>query len=114
LLFFFSLQRRKNTTKFPESRNLWHRAISQHQTMNTPPSEGIAVFDNLSPVVDRDVFADETIDFAPTAMPLPSQLANTEDSTIVPAAGSLGSPAAGSLEVPPQEAFIGQEAIPIA
>ena len=68
--------------------------------MNTPPSDGIAAFGNLSPVVDVDVFADETIDLAPTAMPLPSQLANTEDSTIVPAAGSLGSPAAGSLHRP--------------
>jgi hypothetical protein len=59
--------------------------------MNTPPAEDIATFGNLSPVVDVDVFADETIDLAPTL------LANTEDSTIVPSAGSLGSPAAGSL-----------------
>jgi hypothetical protein len=65
--------------------------------MNTPPSEDIATFGNLSPMIDVDVFADETIDLAPTTMPLPSQLSNTEDSTIVPAAGSLGSPAAGSL-----------------
>ena len=64
--------------------------------MNTPSSDGIAAFGNLSPVVDVDVFSDETIDLAPPAMPLPSQLANTEDSTIVSAAGSLGSPAAGS------------------
>ena len=68
--------------------------------MNTPPSDGIAAFGNLSPVVDLDVFADETIDLAAPAMPLPSQLANTEDSTIDPAAGSLGSPAAGSLYRP--------------
>jgi hypothetical protein len=65
--------------------------------MNTPPSDDIATFGNLSPVVDVDVFAYETVDLAPTTMPMPSQLANTEDSTIVPAAGSLGSSATGSL-----------------
>ena len=48
-------------------------------------------FDNLSPVVNHDVFADDMIDLAPTTMPLPSQLANMEDSTIVPTAGSLES-----------------------
>ena len=68
--------------------------------MNTPSSDGIAAFGNLSPVVDVDVFADETIDLAPPAMPLSSQLANTEDGTIVPATGSVGSPAAGSLYRP--------------
>ena len=67
--------------------------------MNTPSSDGIATFGNLSPVVDVDVFADETIDLAPTAMPLSSQLA-TEDGTIVPATGRVGSPAAGSLGSP--------------
>jgi hypothetical protein len=65
--------------------------------MNTPPSDDIATFGNFSPVVDVDVFAVEMIDLAPTIMPLQSQLANTEDNTIVPAAGSLGSPAPGSL-----------------
>ena len=68
--------------------------------MNTPPSDGIAAFGNLSSVVDVDVFADGTIDLAPTAMPLPSQLTNTEDRIVVSAAGSLGSPAAGSLHRP--------------
>ena len=56
-------------------------------------------FGNVSPVVNNDVFADDMIDLAPTPIPLPSQLAKTEDSTIVPAAGRLGSPAAGSLHL---------------
>jgi hypothetical protein len=98
-IFFRCNEEVENKTKFPKSRHLWHRAISQLR-MNTPPSEDIAAFGNLSPVVDVDVFADETVDLAPTTMPLPSQLANTEDGTIVPAAGSLGSPAAGSLGCP--------------
>ena len=51
----------------------------------------------LSPVINVDVFADEFIDLAPPTLPLPSQLANAEESTIVSAAGSVGSPAAGSL-----------------
>ena len=54
-------------------------------------------FGNLSPVVNHDIFADDMTDIAPR-QPLPSQLVVTEDSTIVPAAGSLGSPAAGSLQ----------------
>jgi hypothetical protein len=68
--------------------------------MNTPSSaESIDIvnFDNLSPVVNLDVFAAEFVDSAPPTLPLPSQLANVEDSTIIPAAGSLGSPATGSL-----------------
>lgn len=54
-------------------------------------------FGNMSPVVNHDIFADDMTDRAPTPIPLPSQLVVMEDSTIVPAAGSLGSPAAGSL-----------------
>jgi hypothetical protein len=56
-------------------------------------------FSDMSPVVNNDVFADEMIDLAPTTKPLLSQLVDTENivpADIVPAAGSLGRPAAGS------------------
>ena len=58
-------------------------------------------FGNMSPVVNHDVFPDDMTDLAPTPILLPSQLTVTEDSIIVPAAGSLGRlPAAGLPKLP--------------
>ena len=59
--------------------------------MNTPSSESvdIANFDDLSPVINLEVFEEEFIDLAPSTLPLPSQLANADDSTIIPAAESV-------------------------
>ena len=111
----FLLQREsfQPATKYPRSRHLWHRAISKLSTMEHQPSNTMENnFDNMSPVVNHDIFADDMTDMAPTPILLPSQLVVTEDSTIVPAAGSLGSPAAGSLHRHGSVAVYGIPGIP--